>query len=76
MLRFNLNIVYVLGKNLFIADALSRAPLMAPDQHDKPFRKILKLTWILLFKIFQPSNGDLKRSDVHKRMTHIFKKYC
>ena len=37
MLRFNFNIVYVSGKNLVIADALSRAPLMTPDQHDTHF---------------------------------------
>ena len=35
MLRFNLNIVYVPEKNLVTADALSKAPLMATDQHNK-----------------------------------------
>ena len=35
MLRFNFNIVRVPGKNLLIADTLSRAPLMALDQHNK-----------------------------------------
>ena len=39
MLKFDFNIVYVPGKNLVIADALSRAPLMAPDQHDKHLKK-------------------------------------
>ena len=37
MLRFNFDIVYVPGKNLVIADALSRAPLMSPDQLDQQF---------------------------------------
>ena len=35
ILRFDFNIVCVPGKNLVIADALSRAPLMAPHQHDQ-----------------------------------------
>ena len=39
MLKFNFNIVYVPGKNLVIANALSRAPLMAPDQHNKHFEE-------------------------------------
>ena len=80
-LRFDFNIVYIPGKNLVKADALSRAPLMASDQHDiSTSRKIFKLdfqaymcTWTLLFKIFQQPNEDLKRSDMHKRMTHFAK---
>ena len=39
MLRVDFNIVYVPGKNLVIADALSRAPLMAQDQHNKHLKE-------------------------------------
>ena len=37
ILRVDFNTIYVLGKNLVIADALSRTTLMAPDQHKKHF---------------------------------------
>ena len=39
MLRFDLNIVHMLGKKLVIADTLSRAPLMTSDQHNKQFKE-------------------------------------
>ena len=41
MLRFDFNIVYmyVPGKKLVLADAHFRAPLMAPDQHDKHLKE-------------------------------------
>ena len=35
MLRFDFTIVYIPGKNLMIADALSRALLRKPDENDR-----------------------------------------
>ena len=37
MLRFDFDIVYVPGKNLVIADALSRSPLTPRDQLNEQF---------------------------------------
>ena len=50
MLRFNFNIVYVPGKKLVIADVLSRAPVMAPDQHDKYLEEDVKVYVDVIFQ--------------------------
>ena len=42
MLRFDFTIVYIPGKNLVIADALSRAPLSKPDENDRLFQEETK----------------------------------
>ena len=51
MLRFDFNIVYILGKNLVIADSFSKAPLMLLNQHDKHIEEDVQacndiLSWI------------------------------
>ena len=57
MLRFDSNIVYVLVNKLFIADALSRAPQMAPGQHDKHLKEDAQAyMYVYVFQDF-PTTG-------------------
>ena len=42
MMRFDFSIAYIPGKKLVIADALSRAPLWKPDEHDELFQEETK----------------------------------
>ena len=50
MLRFDFNIAYVPGKKLVIADTLSEAPLMAPDQHNKHLKEVVKAYVYVIFQ--------------------------
>ena len=50
MLRFAFNIVYVVDENLVIADTISRAPLMAPDQHDQHFEEDVDVYMEVIFQ--------------------------
>ena len=61
MLRFDFNIVYVPGKNLVIADTLSRAPLRAPDQHDKHLQEDVQAYVDAIFKTFQKWPGTVEK---------------
>ena len=42
MLWFDFTMVYIPGKNLVIADTLSRAPLSKPDDYDRLFQEEIK----------------------------------
>ena len=52
MLRFDFKIVYIPWKNLVITDALSKAPLMAPDQHDKHLKENVQAYVDVIFQDF------------------------
>ena len=57
------------------ADALCRAPLMPADQHDKHFEEDIQTYMDASDEVFQQPNGDLKRFDFRKRMTHCVKNW-
>ena len=75
MLRFDFNIVYVLGKNLVIADALSSAPLMAPDQQNKHFKEDVQAYVDAIIQGVPATEQRLEGIRLAQKMTHFVNKW-
>ena len=79
MLRFDFNIVYVPGKNLVMADALSRAPLMAPGQHDNHLEEDVQAYVDAIFQHLPATERrleELRRAQENDLLCQEVARYC
>ena len=79
MLIFDFNIVYVLGKKLVIADALSRTPLMAPDQHDKHLEEDVQAYVDVIFQdlsISEQRLEEIRHAQENDPLCQEVARYC
>ena len=67
MLQFDFTIAYKPGKSLVIADKLSRAPLLKPDEQDKLFQEDTKTYMDLVVQGLPATEKNWKRLEAARR---------